>query len=163
MHKPNLNVGLKIQLPAWGLGVIAFSIFILGCSAGRSSSASGPEVPETISNKYQNESMIVRLSEIEIDPAYLEEYRSILKEEAAASVKLERGVIAIFPMYQKENETQVRIVEIYKDSAAYKSHLSTPHFQHYKTSTLKMVKSLKLVDMTGIDTVAMNAMFLKMN
>lgn len=162
MQKIKLNDERKMHLSAWGIGLIAFLLFLMGCAAGRSSSAQEPKVPETISNKYQNESMMVRLSEIEIDPVYLEEYRSILKEEAAASVKLEPGVIAIFPMYQKENETQVRIVEIYKDSAAYKSHLSTPHFQHYKTSTLKMVKSLKLVDMTDFDTAAMRDMFLKM-
>ena len=95
--------------------------------------------------------MMVRISEIEILPAYLEEYNAILKEEAAASVKKEPGVIAIFPMSQKENPTQIRIIEMYASKAAYQSHLKTPHFQHYKTTTLKMVKSLKLVDMESLD------------
>ncbi|NPE47844.1 antibiotic biosynthesis monooxygenase [Sphingobacterium sp. arapr2] len=106
--------------------------------------------------------MMVRISEIEIQPEYLEEYKAILKEESAASVEVEPGVIAIFPMYQKEHPTQVRIIEIYANKAAYQSHLQTPHFQHYKTTTLDMVKSLKLVDMNGIDQETMLNIFSKL-
>jgi hypothetical protein len=57
--------------------------------------------------------LIVRFSEIEILPEFLEEYNANFKTEAAASIKVEPGVIAIFPMYQKENPTQIRIVEMY--------------------------------------------------
>jgi quinol monooxygenase YgiN len=106
--------------------------------------------------------MLVRISEIEIVPGYLDEYKAILKEESAASVKLEPGVIAIFPMFEKENPTQVRILEIYASREAYESHLKTPHFQRYKTTTLKMVKSLKLVDVEAIDAETMTRIFKKM-
>ena len=83
----------------------------------------------------QMNNMMIRISEIEIDSTYLEAYKAILKEESQASVKLEPGVIAIYPMYQKENPTQVRILEIYASREAYESHLKTPHFQIYKTTT----------------------------
>ena len=106
--------------------------------------------------------MMVRISEIEILAAHLSEYNAVLKEEAAASVEKEQGVLAIFPMYSKEQPTQIRIVEIYADSAAYQSHLKTPHFLHYKTATLKMVKSLKLIDMTALDEQTMLAIFKKL-
>ncbi len=107
--------------------------------------------------------VMVRISEIEIVPEFMEEYRAILKEESATSIKIEPGVISLFAMYQKENPTQVGIVEIYADKDAYQSHLKTPHFQHYKTTTLKMVKSLKLVDMTDVDTETMLSIFKKLN
>ena len=107
----------------------------------------------------QQKELMVRISEIEIEPAYLEEYKAILEEEAAASVKLEPGVIAIFPMYQKENPAQVRILEMYASKVAYEQHLKTPHFQKYKTTTLKMVKSLMLVDMQAIDLATMPLVF----
>lgn len=107
--------------------------------------------------------MMVRISEIEIIPEFLEEYKSILKEEASASVKLEKGVIAIFPMFQQKNPTQIRIVEMYADKEAYQFHLQTPHFQQYKTSTLKMVKSLKLIDMESLDKESMSNIFEKIN
>jgi hypothetical protein len=50
----------------------------------------------------RTEDMLVRISEIEIDPTHPEEYKAILKEEAAASVRLEPGVIAIFPMHRRD-------------------------------------------------------------
>lgn len=111
----------------------------------------------------QAKDMMIRISEIEIDSNYLKEYNSILREESRASVQLEAGVIAIYPLYQKENPTQVRILEIYANQNAYKAHLKTPHFQKYKTSTFKMVKSLKLVDMDNIDSLTMPEIFRKMH
>lgn len=110
----------------------------------------------------QNDSMMIRISEIEIDSGYLKDYKAILKEESRASVKLEPGVISIYPMYQKEHPTQVRILEIYASREAYQSHLKKPHFLKYKTTTLKMVKSLKLVDMEAIDAETMPLIFRKL-
>ena len=110
----------------------------------------------------QKDTMMIRMSEIEIDPSYLEQYKAILEEEARTSVQLEPGVIAIYPMYQKQHPTEIRILEIYTDRETYESHLKTPHFQKYKTTTLKMVKSLKLVDMKAIDAETMPEIFRKL-
>ena len=109
----------------------------------------------------QQTEIMVRVSEIEIVSSYLDKYKAILKEEAASSVRLEPGVIAIFPMYQKEHPTRVRILEIYANREAYESHLQTSHFQRYKTTTLRMVKSLKLVDMGVVDPETMSRIFRK--
>ncbi|MES2465378.1 MAG: putative quinol monooxygenase [Armatimonadota bacterium] len=107
--------------------------------------------------------MLVRLSEIEIHPNHLAEYNALLKEEAEASVRLEPGVVCIFPMQEKENPTQIRILEIYASRGAYEAHLKTPHFQKYKTTTLKMVKALRLVDMESLDAKTMTLIFRKVN
>lgn len=106
---------------------------------------------------------MIRIAEIEVDSAYLEEYVSILKVESEASMKLEPGVISIFPMFQKENPTEIRLLEIYANKAAYESHLQSPHFKHYKETTLKMVKSLRLVEMEAIDSESMPNVFEKIN
>jgi quinol monooxygenase YgiN len=111
----------------------------------------------------QTTGIMIRISEIEIDSNYLKEYNTILQEESRASVQLESGVIAIYPLYQKENPTQIRILEIYANREAYEAHLKTPHFQKYKTSTLKMVQSLKLIDMDNIDSQTMADIFRKMH
>lgn len=126
-----------------------------------------------LSNSYSNKDqdkkpfdssdMMIRISEIEIHPEYLDQYIAILKEESEASVRLELGVISIFPMFQKENPNQIRILEIYEDKASYQSHLQTPHFKHYKTSTLNMVKTLRLIDMEAIDSETMPVIFKKLN
>lgn len=104
---------------------------------------------------------LVRISEIEVYPKDFDAYCAILKEEAAASVKLEPGVVAIFPMYIKADRSQIRILEIYADYDAYQQHLKTPHFQKYKTTTLTMVKSLKLLDMDVLDKETMSDIFKK--
>lgn len=111
----------------------------------------------------QNSQMLFRVSEIEIHPQFLASYKAILLEEAEASVRLEPGVVAILPMLQKEDSTQVRILEIYASDEAYKSHLTTPHFQYYKSATRHMVKALRLVDMSVIDKSILPAIFKKYN
>ena len=115
-----------------------------------------PLVSESVADR------MVRIAEIEIYPEFQKEFTAFLKEEAAASVNLEPGVIAIFPMYQKENPTQIRLVEVYASHTAYESHLKTPHFQLYKTSTLNMIKSLRLIDMESIDPETISLIFQKM-
>lgn len=112
---------------------------------------------------FNSANMKIRIAELTIDTAYVEEYKAILKEEAEASVRLEEGVLCIFPMYQQKQPTEIRLLEIYADEAAYQAHLKTPHFLHYKTTTQKMVKSLKLIDMTAIDKQTMEEIFSKLN
>lgn len=119
--------------------------------------------PIEYNNAFNADNMMIRISEIEIAPEHLDEYIAILKKESEASVRLEAGVISIYPMYQKEKPNEIRILEIYKDKAAYESHLQTPHFKHYKTTTLNMVKSLKLIDMKAIDEETMPQIFKKLS
>ena len=129
-------------------------------SGGSSSAATASAAPNAPSGLSQG--MLVRISEIQIDPSRLDEYNAILKEESEASVRSEPGVISIFPMYQRENPTEVRILEIYASRAAYESHIRSPHFEKYKTTTLPMVTSLKLIDMALIDPATMPTIFAKM-
>jgi quinol monooxygenase YgiN len=110
----------------------------------------------------ESTSMMIRMSEIQVAANQLDQYKGILAEEAQASVQLEPGVIAIFPMYEKDGDTKFRILEIYADRQAYEMHLKTPHFQKYKKLTLPMVESLKLIDMQAIDTQTIKSMFKKM-
>lgn len=111
----------------------------------------------------QKNTGMIRIAEIEIDSNYLERYKEILEKESRESVRLEPGVISIFPMYEKAAPTQVRILEIYASREAYEAHLRTPHFLEYKTTTLKMVKSLKLTEMEAIDVETMPKLFRKLN
>ena len=94
----------------------------------------------------QDAKQLVRLAKLRIDPAQLENYKAALKEEIEASTRLEPGVLTLYPVAEKNKPAHITILEIYADSAAYKSHLQTPHFIKYKTSTAAMVKSLELVE-----------------
>ena len=104
--------------------------------------------PQVIKNNMDG--LIIRIAEIEVRKKYLNEYLAAAHEVGATSVNEEEGVICIFPMQVKDKPTTIRIVEIYRDEAAYQSHLQTPHFLAYKQGTLHMVKSLRLVPVDAL-------------
>jgi quinol monooxygenase YgiN len=106
--------------------------------------------------------MLVRIAEIEVYEQYLDEYLQAAKSVGSESVAKEEGVICIFPMQVKDEPTTIRIVEIYRDEAAYKSHLQTKHFLKYKQGTLHMVKSLRLVDVNPLAPEEMQRIFKKL-
>ncbi len=105
--------------------------------------------------------MMARIAELEIHPDYLAEYLAILREESRLSVQREAGVICIFPMQIKESPVSIRLVEIYASKQAYEDHLESAHFKRYKSATLHMVRSLKLIDVQAVDTAAMPLIFQK--
>ena len=92
------------------------------------------------------EDNLVRISRIKVDRRQLDEYNAFLKEEIEASMRLEPGVLTLYATAEKDSPENITILEIYADTAAYESHLKTPHFQKYKQGTLKMVKKLELID-----------------
>ena len=89
---------------------------------------------------------VVRLAELTIDSAQLEAYKTALKEEIEASIRIEPGMLTLYAVAVKGHPEQIRIFETYRDQAAYEAHLQTAHFKKYKAATQGMVKSLKLVE-----------------
>jgi quinol monooxygenase YgiN len=94
----------------------------------------------------QENKQVVRLAKLVIDSTQLEKYKMALKEGVETAVRLESGVLTLYAVSEKNNPTHITILEIYADSAAYKTHLKTPHFIKYKADTNNMVKSLELVE-----------------
>ena len=115
---------------------------------------------ETVTPVNDN-TMIVRLAEIEVYPEHLTEYLKFANEVDRLSVERELGVVCLFPMQSAEDSTQIRILEIYASEEAYQSHIKTAHFQKYKQGTLHMVKSLKLPTMKPLDPETMKLIFNK--
>ena len=108
-----------------------------------------------------SDDQLVRIAEIEVHPEWLDAYLAAARTVGAESVAKEDGVVCIFPMQRKESPTTIRIVEIYRDEAAYKAHLQTPHFRAYKDGTPHMIKSLDLVPMSPLDPDGMKLIFQK--
>ena len=102
----------------------------------------------------------MQLAEIEIDPGQLEDYKAAVREQIETAVRVEPGVLALYAVSEKDNPTRVRVFEIYRDTAAYRSHLETAHFKKYKATTYTMVRSLNLVRTTPI-MLGAKALFLK--
>ncbi|RYY36496.1 MAG: antibiotic biosynthesis monooxygenase [Sphingobacteriaceae bacterium] len=94
----------------------------------------------------QQTKQMVRLAKIRVDPAQLNKYNTALKKQMTTAVKLEPGVLTYYAVADKNDPSSITILEIYADTAAYKSHVETSHFKEYKSTVQNMVKSLELVD-----------------
>ena len=94
---------------------------------------------------------IVRLSKIQVKPAYLDEYMKYAVEVGTISLLTEPGVLTMYAVADKENPCNITILETYSSQEAYKKHIASEHFQKYKQGTLHMVDSLVLDDVTPLN------------
>jgi quinol monooxygenase YgiN len=122
---------MQIKRPGIKL-LIAFAYMVVLCSIHHA--------------RAQNNNQMVRLAKLVIDPGQLENFKAALKEEIETSVRIEPGVKTLYAVSEKNHPVHITILEIYADTAAYKTHLKAPHFIKYKTGTKNMVKSLELVE-----------------
>src|SRR3954464_6297964 len=97
---------------------------------------------------------LVRIAEIDIDPAQVEAYQAAISEEIRTSVRVEPGVLAIYSVAEKENPSRFHFFEIYADDAAYRSHIQSPQFKKYAAATQTMIRSKKLIETTPIELQA---------
>lgn len=119
------------------------------------------DTPAPAMNDASLENAIFRIAEIEVKPEFLDAYLAAAGDVGATSVREEPGVLCIFPMQDAKKPTSIRIVEIYRDEAAYQAHLATPHFLRYKTGTPHMIESLRLAPMRPLDPTLFPDVFRK--
>ena len=98
----------------------------------------------------QANKQMVRLAKIKVDPLQLNKYNAALKEQMTTAIRVEKGVLTYYAVADKTEPSNITILEIYADTAAYQLHIATPHFKKYKEAVKDMVKSLELVDVTLI-------------
>ena len=101
----------------------------------------------------QQSNQMVRMAKIKVDPSQLEKYQAALKEQMNAAIRLEPGVLSYYAVADKADPSNITIMEVYADTAAYQSHINTAHFKKYKDAVKGMVKNLELVDLTLIEAV----------
>ncbi len=116
---------------------VIISLFILTLSFSKNTMA-------------QEKFQMVRLAKIKVDPLQLDKYNSALKEQMTTAIRLEPGVLTYYAVADKSDPSHITILEIYADTAAYQSHITTTHFKKYKETVKDMVKSLELVDVNLI-------------
>lgn len=101
-------------------------------------------------SKAGNQDLFIRLIKMEIDSGEVNNFNALAQSVMLPGLKTEPGVLVMYAVAQKNKPTLINILEVYANSAAYESHLNTPHFLQYKKESQKIVKSLKLVDVTPI-------------
>ncbi len=120
-------------------------VFMNPCSAAIAQPADGPDHTSQEPSA-PAATPIVRIAELEIDPAYLDAYKAALKEGIDAAIRLEPGVLTLYAVSLRDDPTHIRILETYADADAYSAHIQSPHFMKYKSDTLHMIQSMTLID-----------------
>lgn len=94
----------------------------------------------------ESEGVVVRIAKLEIDPSQLTAYQAAVKEEMADSVRLEPGVLALYSVAEKDHPNRLHFFEMYASEAAYRSHITSAHFQKYVAATQSMIRSKELIE-----------------
>ncbi|RVO78125.1 putative quinol monooxygenase [Sinorhizobium medicae] len=89
---------------------------------------------------------VIRIAELEIDPAQMAAYSAAVKEEMEESIRVEPGVLALYAVSIKGQPNHLRFFEMYADQAAYEAHRESPHFRKYVETTKSMITSRKLFE-----------------
>lgn len=131
--------------------IVATALFLLS-ACGSSNSTEAPTEKIDMCEKLSMQSDgIVRLSKIQVNPDYLDEYMKYAIEVGTVSLETEPGVLTMYAVADKENPCNITILETYASEEAYKSHIASEHFQKYKQGTLHMVESLILDDVIPLN------------
>jgi quinol monooxygenase YgiN len=121
-------------------------LFCIGCAAAAK--------PSTTATRSPSEATVTRIAVLEIDPAQLPSYLTIVKEEMAESIRVEPGVLALYAVADKDNPAKLTFFEMYADEAAYLAHRETPHFKRYVELTKDMIKSRELKEAVPVQLSA---------
>ena len=89
---------------------------------------------------------IIRIFELVIKPENLTEFNELGKHNITQSVNVEKGVLAMYVLADKEQSNKLYIVEAYADEAAYQAHRQSPHFQKWLNGAKDMIASRKVVE-----------------
>lgn len=127
--------------------IVAATLIVFGACGG-----SQPKTDNTMCEKLPMQADgIVRLSKIQVNPAYLEDYMKFAVEVGTVSLRTEPGVLTMYAVADKDNPCNITILETYSSKEAYNKHIASAHFQKYKQGTLHMVDSLRLDDVTPLN------------
>jgi quinol monooxygenase YgiN len=137
----DVHASAHLPQPAWVIPMLRRRFVAFGAALSACLACARPPGPAAPPRR-----PVVRLAELEIDPAQLAPYLAALREEVATSLRVEPGVLTLYAVQVRGAPARVRLFEMYADAAAYDAHIASPHFQTYKTGTAAMVRSLVLLE-----------------
>lgn len=78
---------------------------------------------------------------VEVKPEFQTEFKNIVMPEMAESLKVEKGVLAMYAATDSQTPNRCYFYEIYASEEAYQLHRQTPHFRDYLRQTAHMSAS----------------------
>lgn len=102
----------------WNQMIVGFAVTL--------SMALGPEVVVA-----QGNAPIVRIFEFVIAQGDVKQILDVGRINIETSVRDEPGVLSMYCVLDKEDPTKMIVVEVYRDPAAYQSHVDSAHFKAF--------------------------------
>lgn len=99
--------------------------------------------PQFLGDKHiiPNESTINNLVIVEVKPEFQTDFKNIVLPEMAESLKVEKGVLAMYAATDSQTPNRWYFYEIYASEEDYQLHRQTPHFRDYIRKTAHMSTS----------------------
>lgn len=99
--------------------------------------------PQFLGDKHiiPDERTINNLVIVEVKPEFQTEFKNIVLPEMAESLKVEKGVLAMYAATDSQTPNRWYFYEIYASEEAYQLHRQTPHFRDYLRQTVHMSAS----------------------
>ncbi|AUQ27502.1 antibiotic biosynthesis monooxygenase [Dickeya zeae] len=96
--------------------------------------------PQFLGDKHiiPNEQTINNLVIVEVKPEFQSEFKNIVLPEMAESLKVEKGVLAMYAGTDSQAPNRWYFYEIYASEEDYQLHRTTPHFLDYLRQTAHM-------------------------
>lgn len=97
-------------------------------------------LPQFLGDKkvVQDEKTINNFVIVDVKPEFSQAFKEVVLPEMAQSLKVEKGVLAMYAAIDKEKSNRWYFYEIYASQAAYEAHRDTPHFKDYLKQTADM-------------------------
>ena len=96
------------------------------------------------------EDLYIRLIKIELRSNAERDFHKLGNTVILPGIRKESGVLVMYAVAEKDNPTNVSILEVYENLAAYNKYFETPHYLEYKEAAKALVKSLKFIDVDPI-------------
>lgn len=93
---------------------------------------------------------VVRLFELQTDPLQQDAFDAAGRQNMAASLASEPGVLAIHTAADSRQPGMVYVFEIYADTQAYQAHLATSHYADFLRQTQRLISKKTVVDTTPV-------------
>ena len=88
---------------------------------------------------------------IEVAPGRRDQVVALLMAHKARCLKDEPGTVQFEVLLPKDDDTKVRVYEMYRDAAAFEVHLNAPSLAQWKEETAGMVVKLHGVRCAVVD------------
>ncbi|HEY1260979.1 MAG TPA: putative quinol monooxygenase [Stellaceae bacterium] len=95
----------------------------------------------------QDTGPVVIVVELEIEPTELDNFKAVIKENAAAWVREEPGCLEFNVVFDKDSPTHAFLFEVYENAEAIAAHQATSRFKQHMAGAAKRIRSRKVTEM----------------